>query len=178
MVGMARKRPRDKFGMFQGHPGRLGRCMWKFKFKGQNVRGTDGTHDGTDGTCQTGNTHTHQGRSRQNSSCLSVSFSPQWISEITETTEMTKTTGAPGCKPRLPLQDHERGLEILDIFVFSHRSQLFPQVLGRYETFGGPQNRMRLFYLQLTQDSLQNWLSLIRKPGGPITTLIEEAAPH
>ena len=51
MVGMPRERPGDKFGTSQGHPGRLGRFMWKFTFKGQNVRGTDRTDDGTDGTC-------------------------------------------------------------------------------------------------------------------------------
>ena len=34
VVRMPQKRPRDKFGMFQGH---LGRSMWKFKFKGQNM---------------------------------------------------------------------------------------------------------------------------------------------
>ena len=34
-----RERPGDKFGTSQGHPGRLGRFMWKFTFKGQNVRG-------------------------------------------------------------------------------------------------------------------------------------------
>ena len=37
------ERPGDKFGTSQGHPRRLGRFMWKFTFKGQNVRGTDGT---------------------------------------------------------------------------------------------------------------------------------------
>ena len=46
--------PGINFGTSQGHPGRLGRFMWKFTFKGQNVRGTDGTDDGrdegTDGT--------------------------------------------------------------------------------------------------------------------------------
>ena len=37
--------------MSQGHPGHLGRFLWKFQFKGQqNVRRTDGTYDGTDGT--------------------------------------------------------------------------------------------------------------------------------
>ena len=41
--GMPRERPGDKFGTSQGHPGRLGRFMWKFTFRGQNVRGTDGT---------------------------------------------------------------------------------------------------------------------------------------
>ena len=50
MVGMPQERPGDIFGTFQGHPGRLGRFMCKFTFKGQNVRGTDGTDDGTDGT--------------------------------------------------------------------------------------------------------------------------------
>ena len=38
-------------GTSQEHPGQLGRFMWKLTFKGQNVRGTDGTDDGTDGTC-------------------------------------------------------------------------------------------------------------------------------
>ena len=42
-AGMPLERPGDKFGTSQGHPGRLGRFMWKFTFKGQNVRGTDGT---------------------------------------------------------------------------------------------------------------------------------------
>ena len=61
MVGMPWKRPRGKFGTSQGHPGRLGRFMWKFTFKGQNVRRTDGTYDGTDGTCPRDrrDTHTH-----------------------------------------------------------------------------------------------------------------------
>ena len=51
MVGKPWERPGDKFGTSQGHPGHLGRCMWKLTFKGHNVRGTDGTDDGTDGTC-------------------------------------------------------------------------------------------------------------------------------
>ena len=51
MVGMPRERPINKnSGTSQGHPGRLGRFMWKFTFKGQKVRGTDGTDDGKDGT--------------------------------------------------------------------------------------------------------------------------------
>ena len=59
MVGMPRERPGDKFGTSQGQPGRLGRFMWKFTFKGQNVRGTRltgqmtgqmGHVHGTDGT--------------------------------------------------------------------------------------------------------------------------------
>ena len=50
-----------KFGTSQGHPGRLGRFMWKFTFKGQNVRGTDGTDDGTDGTCPQDRWDTNQG---------------------------------------------------------------------------------------------------------------------
>ena len=48
---MPRKRPRDKFGTSHEHSGRLGRFMLKFEFKAQNVRGTDGTYDRTDGTC-------------------------------------------------------------------------------------------------------------------------------
>ena len=58
MVGMPRKRPRDKFGTSQGHPGCLGRFVWKFLFKRQNVRGT---YDGTDGTFPRDrrDTHTH-----------------------------------------------------------------------------------------------------------------------
>ena len=43
VVGMPRKLPREKVGTSQRHPGRLGPFMWKFQFKGQNVRGTDGT---------------------------------------------------------------------------------------------------------------------------------------
>ena len=58
---MPRERPGDKFGTSQGHPGRLGRFMWKFTFKGQNVRGTDGTDDGTDGTCPRDRRDTNQG---------------------------------------------------------------------------------------------------------------------
>ena len=58
---MPRERPRDKCGTSQGHPGRLARCMWKFTFKGQNVRGTDGTDDGTDGTCPRDRRDTNQG---------------------------------------------------------------------------------------------------------------------
>ena len=38
-----------------------GRFMWKFKFKEQNVRGTDRTYDGTDGTCPWDSWDTHQG---------------------------------------------------------------------------------------------------------------------
>ena len=71
MVGMPRERPGDKFGTSRGHPGRLGRFMWKFTFKGQNVRGTDGTDDGTDGTCP----RDRLGVSRQNSLCLLVFLS-------------------------------------------------------------------------------------------------------
>ena len=50
---MSRECPGDTWhcGTFLGHPGRLGRFMWEFTFKGQNVHGTDGTDDGTDGTC-------------------------------------------------------------------------------------------------------------------------------
>ena len=66
------KRPRDKFGTCQGHPGRLGRFMRKSQFKGQNVRGTDGTYDGTDGTFPWDRRDTHQGVSHQNSLCLLV----------------------------------------------------------------------------------------------------------
>ena len=58
---MPRERPGDKFGTSQGHPGRLGRFMWKCTFKGQNVRGTDGTDDGTDGTCPRDRRDTNQG---------------------------------------------------------------------------------------------------------------------
>ena len=71
---MPRERPRDKFGTSQGHPGRLGRFMWKFTFKGQNVRGTDGTDDGTDGTCPRDRWETNQGVSSQNSLCLLFFF--------------------------------------------------------------------------------------------------------
>ena len=73
---MPRKRPRDKLGTSQGHPGRLGRFMGKFTFKGQNVRGTDGTDDGTDGTCLGDGRDTNQGVSCQNSLCLLVFLSP------------------------------------------------------------------------------------------------------
>ena len=73
---MPRERPGDKFGTSQGHPGRLDRLMWKFTFKGQNVRGTDGTDDGTDGTCPRDRRDTNQGVSRQNSLCLLVFFFP------------------------------------------------------------------------------------------------------
>ena len=38
----------------------------------QNVRGTDGTDDGTDGTCPQDRRDTNQGVSRQNSLCLLV----------------------------------------------------------------------------------------------------------
>ena len=75
MVGMPWERPGDKFGTSQGHPGRLGRFMWKFTFKGQNVRGTDGTDEGTDGTCPRDRWDTNQGVSRQNSLCLLVFLS-------------------------------------------------------------------------------------------------------
>ena len=61
VVGMPQERPGDKFGTSQGHLGGLGRCMCTFTFKGQNVRGTDGTDDGTDGTCPVGQTG-HQTR--------------------------------------------------------------------------------------------------------------------
>ena len=59
VVGMPRERPGDKFGTSQGHPGRLGRFMCKFAFKGQNARsagqtgqttGQMGHVQGTDGT--------------------------------------------------------------------------------------------------------------------------------
>ena len=55
----------------------LGRFMWKFTSKGQNVRGTDGTDDGTDGTCPRDRRDTNQGVSRQNSLCLLVFSFPQ-----------------------------------------------------------------------------------------------------
>ena len=63
------ERPGDKFGTSQGHPGRLGRFMWKFTFKGQK---DDGTDDGTDGTCPRDRWDTNQGVTRQNSLCLLV----------------------------------------------------------------------------------------------------------
>ena len=65
VVGMPWERPGDKFGTSQEHPGRLGRFMWKFTFKGQNVRGTDGTDDGTEGACPQDRWDTNQGVSRQ-----------------------------------------------------------------------------------------------------------------
>ena len=71
--------PGDKFGTSQGHLGRLGRLMWKFTFKGQSVHGTDGTDDGTDGTCPGDRRDTNQGLSRQNSLCLLVFFFPKTI---------------------------------------------------------------------------------------------------
>ena len=77
VVGMSRERPGDRLGTSQRHPGRLGRFMWKFTFKGQNVRGTDGTDDGTDGTCSLDRRDTNQGVSRQNSLCLLLFFSPR-----------------------------------------------------------------------------------------------------
>ena len=70
------ERPGNKFGTSQEHPGRLGRFMWPFTFKGQNVRGTGGTDDGTDGTCPRDRWVTNQGVSRQNSLCLLVFFFP------------------------------------------------------------------------------------------------------
>ena len=76
------ERPRDKFGTSQGQTGRLGRFMWKFTFKGQNVRGTDGTDDGTDGTCPRDRWDTNQGVSRQNSLCLLVFFFPNFSEEF------------------------------------------------------------------------------------------------
>ena len=72
-----RKRPRDKFGTSQGHLGRLGRFVWKFKFKGENVRGTDWTHDGTDGTCPWDRQDTSGGVSRQTLMFLGFSFPNQ-----------------------------------------------------------------------------------------------------
>ena len=56
---MPRKRPRDKFGTSQGHPGRLGQFMWTIPIQGAELsagqtghmteqmghfHGTDGTH--------------------------------------------------------------------------------------------------------------------------------------
>ena len=73
---MPRERPGDKFGTSQGHPGRPCRFMWKFTFKGRNVRGTDGTDDGTEGTCPRDRRDKNQGVSRQNSLCLLVFFFP------------------------------------------------------------------------------------------------------
>ena len=77
------ERPGDKFGTSQGHPGRLGRFMWKFTFKGQDVRGTDATDDGTDGTCPRDRRDTNQGVSRQNSLCLLYCFFfPQTLNDF------------------------------------------------------------------------------------------------
>ena len=75
---MPRERPGDKFGTSQRHPGRLGRFMWKFIFKGQNVCGTDGTDDGTDGTCPRDRRDTNQGVSRQNFFLFIDLFPHQW----------------------------------------------------------------------------------------------------
>ena len=69
--------------------------MCKSILKEQNVPGTDGTYHGTDGTCPRDRRGAHQGVSRQNSLCLLFFFFPQFIAgleEITETTEMMKTT--------------------------------------------------------------------------------------
>ena len=46
--------------------------MWKFQFKGQNVRGRDRAYDGTDGACPWDRRDTRQGVSHQNSLCLLV----------------------------------------------------------------------------------------------------------
>ena len=80
--GGGSERPGDKFGTSQGHPGHLGRSMWKFTFKGQKVRGTDGTDDGTDGTCPRDRRDTNQGVSRQNSLCLLVFFFPHRMAQL------------------------------------------------------------------------------------------------
>ena len=50
------------------------RLLGHFRFKGQNVCGTDGTYDGTDGTCPWDRRDTRQGVCRQNSFCLLFSF--------------------------------------------------------------------------------------------------------
>ena len=82
MVGTPRKSPKKNSGTCQGHPGRLGRFMRKFQFKGQNVRGTDGTHDGTDGTCPWDRwTRTRAGPAK-NSFCLLVFSFPINIFEV------------------------------------------------------------------------------------------------
>ena len=80
MIGMPRKRPEDKFGTSQGHPGRLGRFMWKFTLKGQNVRGTDGTDDGTDGTFPRDRRDTNQGGVPPKFFLFISFFSPFWKS--------------------------------------------------------------------------------------------------
>ena len=71
MVGMPRERPGDKFRTSQGHPGRLGRFMWKFTFKGQNA-GQTGQVMGEMGHVQ-GTGDTNQGGSCQNSLCVGAS---------------------------------------------------------------------------------------------------------
>ena len=66
--------PQGKVRDVPGTPRTFGRFVGKFQLKGQNVRGTDGTYDRTDGTCPWGRRDTHQGVSRQNSLCLLVFF--------------------------------------------------------------------------------------------------------
>ena len=79
---MPGKRPRENFGTSQGHPGHLGRFMWKFQFKGQNVCGTDGAYDGTDGTCPWDRRDRHQGVSIRNFLCVLVFPFPTHASVI------------------------------------------------------------------------------------------------
>ena len=81
---MPRERPGDKFGTSQGHPGRLGRFMWKFTFKGQNIHGTDRTYDGTDRTFPRDRRDTNQGVCCQNSLCLLVFFFPHHSPTVVE----------------------------------------------------------------------------------------------
>ena len=82
VVGMPGSVPGIHSGTSQAHPGRLGRFMWKFEFKGQNVRGTDRAYDGTDGTCPRDRRDTQQGMSRQNSLCLLVFSFPNQCSSF------------------------------------------------------------------------------------------------
>ena len=58
--------------------------MWKFTFKGQNVRETDGTDDGTDGTCPRDRRDTNQGVSRKEFFMFIGFFFPQIWHDLVE----------------------------------------------------------------------------------------------
>ena len=69
--GQTRGRPRDTLDIWAWF-------MCKSILKGQNVPGTDGTYQGTDGTCPRNRRDAHQGVSRQNSLCLLVFSFPKY----------------------------------------------------------------------------------------------------
>ena len=73
---MPRKRPREKLGTSQGHPGRLADLCGNSNSRGRTSAGQTGHMTGQMGRVPRDRRDTHQGVSHQNSFCLLVFLSP------------------------------------------------------------------------------------------------------